>query len=231
MYKKENGFGALEFILLLLFTGLIAGAGWYVLRTQNNNDSSTANTQTLVDSEGNAALQNSSGYSIYDTNPNFSVEYPRSWSTETSGDDSSNQYISFHSPDFQDSGDPYSDNYSVSNGAQFQVWITNEGLPPSLKELQILTEKNISNYEQIYATSGMKFQKPQILKTTQGVEYMSFVGHSSLISPFNNSANSYFISGTHGIALSYYYPTRTDTELDPTFKEEFAHLIDSLVIE
>lgn len=46
MKKNENGFSAVEVLLVLLVVGLTVGAGWYVWQKQNNKPASNTSNQT-----------------------------------------------------------------------------------------------------------------------------------------------------------------------------------------
>ena len=47
MKHKQNGFGAIEILIVIVVVGLVAGAGWYVLSRNSANDKAQgANTNT-----------------------------------------------------------------------------------------------------------------------------------------------------------------------------------------
>ncbi len=226
MEKDQKGFGILEVLLSIVLLGVIGGAGWYVIKARANDTYSSSTKRTSETSQ--TTDQENSAYLTYDKNPNFIIAYPKDWSVKTDNEDTNNQYIFFSTANFTSSGKVYSDSYAVSQGSQFYVYITTDGLPTTINEMLANLKDGINNAASLYVAKGISFQEPKILKTVSGIDYVSFTGHSSFMTPINNSSNALFLKKKYGVTLGYTYPNRTDIMADPAYAKEFTHFVESL---
>lgn len=226
MKKNEKGFSILEVLLLVAILGIIGGVGWYVVKARTNG-TLPPNTKQSSSGTRQTTDQENSAYTTYNKNPNFTIAYPKDWNIKTDNEDTSNQYIFFSAANFSASDKVYNDSYAVSKGGQFYVFITNDGLPATVDELLANLKGSFKNVAYLYEAKSLYFQEPKILKTARGINYVSFVGHSSFMTPINNSSNALFVTKKYGVTLGYTYPNRTDIIADPSHINEFAHFVES----
>ena len=193
MKKDQKGFEILAVLLSILILGVVIGACWYVVRARTR-DASSQSTEQPSSETGQMTDREDSAYVTYDKNPNFTISYPKGWNIETDNVDTNNQYIFFSTANFTSNDKVYEDSYAISQGSRFYVYITNDGLPATVSGLLANLKDSINNLVSLYAAEGLYFQEPKILETANGVSYVSFVGHSSFITPINNSSNALFLT-------------------------------------
>lgn len=108
LIKNERGFGAVEFILIIVVVGLIGGLGWYAIHTRKNKDNpapisntSTANTTTTKSANFYYGWKSYSKYGI-------TFKYPADWKL-TEANPSKMISLSVASPDhvFEGGGGDY----------------------------------------------------------------------------------------------------------------------------
>jgi Tfp pilus assembly protein PilV len=86
MKRKQDGFGAVEGLLVLIVVGLVGFVGWYVYHTRSSTDS---NYNNVANSSANEALnsvvanKNSGSKTYADSKWHFKFTYPDGWSLST----------------------------------------------------------------------------------------------------------------------------------------------------
>lgn len=229
MKRKQHGFGIIELFLVLvviIFLVVVVMVGGYLLKQRNNAAKNTGAANSNVVSTAKA-----SEVILYDKNPNFTVEYPRSLTVRTSNDDPNNQYVYFSTPDFNAKNEVYDSTFTVNKGHQFYASITSLGLPATLEDLTSNLNDSINDRANIYKTKNQTFQSPKIQKTENGTSYVNFIGHSSFLSPINNSSSALFLTKKYSVTLGYTYPDRLDVQVDPAYEKEFSKFIESLTFK
>lgn len=114
MLKKENGFGAIEGILIIFIAAVIGGAGFYVYNSQkktnqsldkasasNNQSASTINNKSDAKKVSKQSVGPiNSGWKQYEsTAQKISFEYPEGWSVSEDSE-SHRVYISSHKGEY-----------------------------------------------------------------------------------------------------------------------------------
>jgi hypothetical protein len=74
MYKKQNGFGVVEVILILVVIGIIGFTGWRVYEANKEVENLSSETKTSTTSNGSSSDENS----LYIVD-NVSFEMPKGW--------------------------------------------------------------------------------------------------------------------------------------------------------
>jgi len=86
MKKEQNGFSAVEIIMILVIVGLLAGVGWYVYKTRHSTQTTSTNAQSAAN-KSSAPTEIALTKSYTDPVFNYTFKYPTDWKvTNEKGD-------------------------------------------------------------------------------------------------------------------------------------------------
>lgn len=86
MNKNQNGFGAIEALLILVTVGIIGFTGWFVWHSNNkaSNDLKSSSSSAKFEKKKKSPVDPTADWTPYtSTAGKFSLKYPKSWSTAT----------------------------------------------------------------------------------------------------------------------------------------------------
>lgn len=104
MKKQEQGFSAIEVIIILVIAGIIGFAGWFVYnRSQSKETSNTASPSTATSATATTAPVAVDPYADWQaytmTSTDISFKYPKAWTATTSSSSSIKELVILTAPD------------------------------------------------------------------------------------------------------------------------------------